>query len=275
MKPRRSCVRGCALGLALAAYAGVVSESAAQTVRGLLLEHATETPIELGRVLLVTADGDPIDETLTDAEGFFSLESDDAGFYAIVGSALGYRPAQSETVQVDEGGVVIVQLQLLLAPVPVPGVVVRADRLNEPRVPELEGTGFYERLERGRGDFLTPAEVRAHPGTYTPQLFREIHNVMLVPVTDGATGPWNDSIKIRKAMRGARADRTCAPMIWIDDVYTQLMPGEGLHDAIPKRDILGIEVHTPHSDPPLRYFRENHPDKICGVVLIWTRRRRP
>lgn len=260
---------------AIACVLGGAADGGAQTVRGLLLESVTETPIELGQVVLVTAEGDTVDVALTDGEGFFSLDGEEGGLYAIIGSALGYRAAQSETVDIEDAGVVIVQLRLAPAPVPVAGVVVQADRLNEPRVPELEGTGFYERLERGSGDFLTPAEIRAHPGVYTPQLFREIHNVMLVPVTDGATGPWNDSIKIRKAMRGARADRTCAPMIWIDDVYTELMPGEGLHDAIPKRDILGIEVHTPHSQAPLRYYREYHPDKICGVVLIWTRRRGP
>ncbi len=256
--------------------------SSAQEIRGLVLEEVTDVAIALARVTVTNAAGDSLGSALTDEQGFFSVRVDEEGTYALVASALGYQSTRSERFALGEADVRIIQLTLPLQPVPVGGVLVEADELDAP-VPELVANGFYERLREGKGEFLTPAQIRNHPAAHTPQLFREMTTVRLVPNRDGSSGPWNDSVKIVKALGavagGANvtemiARRTCAPMIWVDDVYVEMMPGEGLADLVPKAELEAVEVFQAPFGAPLRYYRDNDPATSCGVLLLWTNRMR-
>lgn len=243
-----------------------------QTVRGLLLEEFTEQAVDLGRVTLLTIDGDSVSAALTDEQGFFSIDAPEAGRYVLLASALGYRTARSERIELEEDQLQVVQLRLSLRPIPVEGVVVQGE-MEDPVVPELVANGFYERLRMGRGEFLTPGQIRRHPAVHTPQLFREMVTVEVTPDRERGTGPWNDRIMIKPHDPGRGENRTCAPHLWIDNVLTELMPGEGLGDAVPKDEIEAIEVYRAPFGAPLRYLRDFDPERSCGVVAIWTNRR--
>lgn len=257
------------LGWALAAPPGVE----AQTVRGLLLEEFTEIPIELGRISLLTVDGDSVASALADEEGFFSIDAGEPGRYVLLASAFGYRTTRSERIDLEADQLQVIQLRMSLRPIPVEGVVVEGTMADEAVVPELVANGFYDRLMKGEGEFLTPAQIRSHPAVHTPQLFREMVTVEVTPDRERGSGPWNDRIMI-KPLNPQRGDgRTCAPRLWIDDVLTELMPGEGLGDAIPKEEIEAIEVYRAPFGAPLRYLGNFDPERACGVVLIWTNRR--
>lgn len=270
--------------LALASVLAVTTPAAAeaQTLRGLLLEEATEIPIDLGRVVLVTLEGDSVTATLTDEQGFFSLDASGAGRYVLVAAALGYRTGRSERLELEEGEVRVTQLHLALRPIPVEGVDVTAAQAaaaDEVVIPELAERGFYDRLESGWGEFLTPGQIRAHPGVYTPQLFREMVTVELVPARGRGTGPWNDRVVFKRdsgrrflPTDGTLPNGMCEPKIWVDDVPTILMPGESLDDVAPKETIEGIEVHRAGFGAPLRYFQDNS-QEACAAILIWTNRR--
>ncbi len=260
--------------LALAAPFVAFSAARAQTVRGILSERVTYAPIEGGAVVLVDPSADTVGRTITDERGYFSLEAARAGDYYLIASALGYRSVRSDAVTLEDGGVQIVELDMAPSPIPVEGFLVESEG-GEPEIPGLAGTGFYDRMADGWGDFLAPGEVAAHAAAHTPQLFREMAYVELMPAEDGAPGPWNDRVMIRSNSKVGRSleDRLCAPHIYIDGVLTELMPGEGLEDAAPRETIEAIEVHPAPFGAPLRYFRNLDPKRECGVVLIWTRRR--
>lgn len=82
---------------------------------------------------------------------------------------------------------------------------------------------------------MTPGEVAAHPGEYTHQLFREMLRVDFVRTTEGATGPFTDRLMIRRNTGGRNIEaRLCEPLVYIDGIRTELMPGESLHDAAPR-----------------------------------------
>ena len=139
--------------------------------------------------------------------------------------------------------------------------------------------GFYDRLEAGWGEYLTPGQIRAHAGAYTPQLFREMFTVELVPNRGRGSGPWNDGVVLKRdggsrliGAEGELGTGLCEPIIWVDDVLTPLMPGESLDDVAPKETVEGIEVHRAGFGAPLRYFQDNSMD-ACGAILIWTNRR--
>lgn len=265
-------------GVAIACLALNPPAALGQTLRGLLLEEATDLPISLGRVVLVTVDGDSINTTLTDEHGFFSVDAREGGRYVLVASALGYRAARSERIDLEDDEVRVTQMYLSLRPIPVRGVDVTAS-VDDVRIPELEQRGFYDRLERGWGEFLTAGQIRAHQATYTPQLFREMTSVTVVQDRARGSGPWNDRVLFRRDTGSRLIDSEdllptglCSPVIWVDDVLTPLMPGESLDDVAPKETIEGIEVHRPGMGAPLRYFQDNS-QSACAAILIWTNRR--
>ena len=281
----RRCVTGEGRGLlALLTLAAscVVTPLEAQTLRGLLLEDVTDLPISLGRVVLATIEGDSVASVLTDEQGFFSVDADASGRYVLVASALGYRTGRSERIELERGEVRVTQMYLALRRIPVAGVEVTAAQVaaaDEVEIPELADRGFYDRLEAGWGEYLTPGQIRAHAGAYTPQLFREMFTVELVPNRGRGSGPWNDGVVLKRdggsrliGAEGELGTGLCEPIIWVDDVLTPLMPGESLDDVAPKETVEGIEVHRAGFGAPLRYFQDNSMD-ACGAILIWTNRR--
>lgn len=246
----------------------------AQTIRGVVSERATYEPIEGATVILIDTSADTLGRTITDERGFFSLDAPGSGDYYLIASALGYGPVRSDAVTLEDDAVRIVELDMAARPIPVEGVLVETEG-GEPEIPGLAGTGFYDRLADGWGEFMTPGEVLGHSGEYTHQLFREMVTVELVRAEEGPTLPFTDRIMLRSnappdTLVAGGEPWLCEPLIYIDGVRTELMAGESLHDAAPRDEIEAIEVHPAPFGAPLRYFPDFKPG-ACGVVLIWMR----
>ena len=255
--------------LALASIAAAAAPAAGQTIRGLLLEADTQRPIELGRVTLFTESQDSVGATLTNEDGFFSLVAPEPGTYQLVGTALGYRGSALGPFELDAGDTRVVQFQLGPRPIPLEGVLVGAEQLEEPELAKLVHTGFYDRLAEGRGEFLTPGDIARSTVESTPQLFREMVTVELARVGGGrASAPWNDRVLLRpKASGGA-----CQPRVYVDDIYWDIWsmdPEPSLEDLVKKEDVEAVEVYGAPFGAPMRYQMTSS----CGVILLWTKLR--
>jgi hypothetical protein len=258
------------------AFAVAPDGAAAQTLRGIVSERETYEPIALATVTLLTQRLDTLGTTLTTDEGYFSFDVGEPGSYYLIATALGYRPVRADLVTLEEGEARIVEIPMAVRPIPVGGVVVET-ALPEAEVPGLAGTGFYDRWSKGEGQFLLPGEVARHPARFTPQLFRELTFVRLVP---SGAGPGNDQILVNSHTRMKRDEDSlgqigstwCEPWVYVDDRPLELMPGEGLDDAVPRETVEAIEVYMYPFGPPMRYFRNLSVGEACGVVLIWTKR---
>ena len=246
---------------------GSPADIRAQAVRGIVSERDTYTPIELATVTLLTERLDTLGQTITTEEGYFTFDVDEPGSYYLIASALGYRPVRGDLVTLQDDETVIVELPMSVRPIPVGGVTVEAEA-GEPEVPGLAGTGFYDRWSKGEGQFLLPGEVARHPGRFTPQLFREMTFVRLVP---SSMGPGSDEVLVSSHVP-RKGINFCKPWIYVDDRYIELMPGEGLEDAVPRSTIEAVEVYMYPFGPPMRYFRDLSEQGACGVILIWTKR---
>lgn len=265
LKARRVCLVLFASGL-------FAADLRAQIVRGVVSDRGTYQPVASSTVRLVHASGDTVGQTITNEDGYFSLSADGEGDFYLIASALGYRSIQSEVVPLEEGDVKVIELDMEAQAVAIEGLRIETQG-GEPELRGLVGTGFYERAAEGHGEFLFPGEILRHPAEYTPQLFREMTTMVHLERADGPTrGPWNDQVMIRSHKMGRRLeDRLCSPHIWIDNVFTELMPGESLDDAVPKDSIQAIEVYRAPWGAPARYFRDADPARACGAVLIWTK----
>ena len=231
-----------------------------QTIRGLVLERATDRPIELGTVILVDQNRDTIASTLTDENGFFSLASRQGGTFRLVADALGYRPVVLGPYVVPDDGAMVVQVLMSPSPVRLDGLLVATDRSNEPEVTTLVHTGFYDRLAEGKGEFLTPGEIARSTERWTVSLFWEMSYVVRAVHGGNGYGPWDDKVQIQD-----RYKDWCTPRIVVDGVWIQMMPGENLSDIVPKDDLEAIEVYQA-PDGPARYLSTDQ----CGVILFWT-----
>lgn len=260
------------LPVVLCAFAGPTIEVHGQAIRGIVSDRSTYEPLASGTVRLVHESGDTVDVTITDERGFFSLATEQEGDFYLIASALGYRSVQSEVVHLEQGDVKVVEFDMEAQAVPIEGLLIETEG-GEPELPGLAGTGFYERAAEGHGEFLFPGEILSHPAEHTPQLFREMASMVhLSPAAGPAKGPWNDRVMIKANKMGRRLeDRLCSPHIWIDNVLTELMPGESLEDAVPKESIQAIEVYRAPWGAPARYFRDADPERACGAILIWTK----
>ena len=241
--------------------------TSAQSIRGIVSERDTYVPIELATVTLLTERLDTLAQAITTDEGFFTFDVDDAGSYFLIASALGYRPVRGDLVTVADGEAAIVELAMTVRPIPVGGVTVEAEA-GEAEVPGLAGTGFYDRWSKGEGQFLLPGEVARHPARFTQQLFRELTYVRIVP---SERGPGTDRVLVA-SHTPRRGINFCEPWLYVDDRLIELMPGEGLEDAVTLITVEAIEVYMYTFGTPMRYFRDLVPETACGVILIWTRR---
>ncbi len=235
---------------------------AAQSIRGVVSERDTYQPIDLATVLLLTERLDTLGQTITNAQGYFTFDLPDEGSYYVIASAIGYRPVRGDLVALSGDEIKVVEISMAVRPVALGGLVVETEG-GEAEVPGLVGTGFYERFEKGQGQFLLPGQVARSSAHFTAHLFREL---TWVRVRQSSMGPGFDAPSVANLTGGF-----CEPWIYIDDRLWQVMPGEGLEDAVPRDRVEAIEVYMYPFGPPMRYFRDLGP-AACGVILIWTKR---
>lgn len=271
-------VLGIAMALALAAPVG------AQTVRGLLVDEHTGAPIGLGKVMLVSETRDSLEATLTTEEGFFFLNAPGAGEYSLVTEAFGYWSSIIGPVLLEDGQDRIMEARVAARPVEVEGLTVETESLYEPRVHHLVASGFYDRLGRGNGQFITPGEIARSTTAYVQGLFhdKDFTRVFQTRTVNGRTardiqrgegvrsegrattfGPWGDDVLIPTPEGGY-----CRPHVYLDGIKV-LGEQEGLADLVSMAEVDAIEIYKAPFDIEPELFDLARLD--CGALVIWTK----
>ncbi len=187
---------------------------------------------------------------LTDSLGRFRISGVRLGDAIVRARRLGFTPAAASIV-VPAGGLDGVSIRLpalatVLAPVPV-----RA------RGGEFTGrlAGYYERLAKGGGHFITRERIdRENPRMLTQLLERS---------------PGITSTRIRAGGRGIRMrGRNCWPLVYMDGI--PMPAGEVDLDAFPPNSLHGIELYLSGTGAPARYTHVRDASS-CGTVLLWSR----
>lgn len=123
--------------MALAAAAlGFVApgDTAAQTIRGRVLDEGNETPVAQALISLLDAEAESLVATLTDSLGRYRLELPAPGEYYLSAERLGYETTRSPLLAVvDPNGEFMVDLSVRVSPLGIPGIEVTAERFEEIR----------------------------------------------------------------------------------------------------------------------------------------------
>lgn len=273
--------------LALTVGLTLPSATAAQSLRGLVVERDTNRTIELATVIMTDEDGDTIASVLSDENGFFILRANDDGRYTLVAEALGYRAVVVGRFDLEENDDRVVEVTLDPRPVELRGLNVDA---GEPELRGLAATGFYDRLAQGEGHYLMPGQIINSRERWTAQLFWEM-DAEIARVREGGRGPWDNRVEIKNV---SGMSLYCTPRVFVDGIWVQDparmvrtdpdepfhgdrvadVPNQALSDLVPKDDLLAVEVYLEGRIPD-RFVRAIELDEAgdpitCGVILFWT-----
>ena len=186
----------------------------------------------------------------SDERGEFKLAKAAAGETSIRVRRIGYRP-DTARVNVLAGQTVPVEIVLDRVAVELVPLVVYGRRNVTRRM-----AGFYDRLSRGNGHFMTREQIeRRNPHNMT-DLFRMIPGARVEPTRFGDG---------RVRFRGARS----APLVWLDG--TPLYAGEFNLDTVDPRSFEGIEIYSGPSSVPAEFQGNRTMSSASGTIILWSR----
>lgn len=239
----------------LVVLAGAVLSSAdpaaAQTVAGTIVDPETEAPLSDVHIRLLDGSGDAVSATFSRDDGRFRIAAPSPGTWRLAAELLGRATITSPPIELEEGGVVRVEIRM----------GVEAVRLDDPvvittRRSPADHEFHRRRLTRERtgfGHFIYGDDLDFTASRPT-ELLRTIPGVIL---RRGA-GPGQIV-----TMRGG-----CVPAVFIDGMQINYGDrGESLDTYLDVHNLEGIEVYKGMHSPG-RFFDPAG----CGLVLAWTKR---
>jgi hypothetical protein len=248
----------------LAAFAALLCAGALhaqptlQTIRGRVVDGATNQPVSTASLRIVEESGNAAVTGQTDFGGRFTVRVPIAGTYRITAERIGFSTLTSEPVVVAAGADPEVELRMTPAAVALESVGVRVRQTPTFRDPRA--ARFWERHDRARGIYITPEQIEARRAVTTTDLLRETRGVLIGGDRFRGGQP---------VLLGVSSIRACRPTLYIDGRRRQMASDERLEDFIDRERLWAIEIYpeayeAPSELPPDDNFR-------CGVVAIWTR----
>lgn len=186
----------------------------------------------------------------SDELGEFKLAKAAAGATSLRVRRIGYKP---DTIRVDilAGQTLPVEIVLDRLAVELAPLVVYGRRNLTGRL-----AGFYDRMSRGNGHFMTREQIeRRNPHNMT-DLFRMIPGARVQPTRFGDG---------RVTFRGSRNP----PLVWLDG--TPLYAGEFNLDTVDPRSFEGIEIYSGPSSVPAEFQGNRTMSSANGTIVLWSR----
>ncbi len=251
----------------------LMEERGTQGVQGRLVEPETGDPIRSAEVSIRDAITGAAAAGLTDARGFFRLQTPVAGPYRFSARALGYQEVIDHPVDVGAGELTVLEIRMAPEALELEPLVVSAER----RSFHLEMQGFYDRRDNGLnpGVFMGPEIIEERRPRKVTDLFFGLTGVRVAEQSLGAGGR---AVYFRIGERPGRSGSVeiCWPMVYVDR-HLVSTGGLGTAGAEPTsvdefaraQDVAGIEVYRSPARVPPEF---NGPNAGCGVVVIWTLR---
>jgi hypothetical protein len=251
MKSIHPLLRAAVLVLALLAGMGG-SPAAAQVFQGRVTDAADGSPVAAASVSALDGAGAAVASTASGRDGRFELALPAAGAYRLRVSRVGYRTGISPEITIAGGDRMDVDLGLRADAVQMEAV--EATGRVTPPFRDQRARGFFERMDRGRGRYISPEQVQEMDAARTSDMLRTI------PGLSFSTGLGSAGLRLGGPQRG------CHPTLYIDGRRFTPYPGWRLDDHVASADVWAIEVYPYATDIPPDLPREVG---RCGIVMIW------
>lgn len=189
-------------------------------------------------------------EVTADSTGEFAMNGLEAGRYTIQVSHPEHG-SRTDSIDLEGGGTTQALIRMGKLPKKLEPIKVTV------RDPRLEQGGYYRRMERGMGYFITPQMLERRRPARLYQAFS------MVP-----------GVRIQRACENQRCARwpmmvgsNCFPMVYLNGDQYRIQMTEGLRNINPS-SVAAIEVFRGPSEVPDVYSGSQ---AQCGVVAIWTK----
>jgi hypothetical protein len=229
---------------------GVLSSQA--VVRGVVLTDSTGVPIA-GAIVEIAK----LSQAVTaDAQGLFRFASVPRGKHNMLARAVGYYP---RTVPILISGDDSLSLFFRLAPVPVTLTPILVESEAMMVLNPMMG-GFIMRRRLGHGEFMGPAELEKLAHTTFPEALRQFG----MSIRTNAQG--------RPYATGRRGG-TCPVEVIMDGILQTGLRGQPFDlSSLRVENLAGVEYYVGGATVPVEFMKGN---SSCGVLVVWTRQRRP
>ncbi len=132
--------------------------------------------------------------------------------------------------------------------------------------PGLERVGFYARMAKHAGSYMTPEQIADRHARRISDLLRAMRGVEIVTMPAGA-----GATAIMRSARTMSSQGTCYPTLVLDGQVVQ-QGGYGsatgsVDDLLSPDELSGLEVYASAQGIPQRYSGSTSP---CGAILFWT-----
>jgi hypothetical protein len=231
----------------------------AQEIRGKVIHRTTGNAVIGASLLLLNETGNVQKMAITDATGAYSIIAPSPGNYSFRVDAPGYGRHQEPQFSVLAGRILELEIRLWDLTEVAPVVVTAESTVVAPGPLK----GFYERMERGGGEYVTGEEIELSGVTRFTSILRMTLGVDVV-----STGGTLNTIRIKGTEWAGT--RGCAPALWVDNHHwgTVDLDGRGPDRDLYPADIAGIEVYRP-TNVPIDFSSF---DSTCGAIVVWTKR---
>lgn len=231
--------------------AGTLHAQSGQTIRGRVVDRNTGEPVPTVSIRITDATGDVSVTGQSNPVGLFSIRVPIAGTYTVTAERIGYSVFTSAPVPVATGASVDVDVRLAPATLALDSLNVRVRQT--PSFRDARARTFYDRVERGRGVYLTPEQLAMRRSVQIPDLLRHMRGMNVDAVSERIT-------------MGVSNTRRCTPTFYINGYRRRLY--DRLTDYVDRERLWAIEVYPMPEDAPPQFPPD---DNIrCGVVVIWT-----
>ena len=254
----------------------LAGESGAHGLQGVLVEHESGNRIRAATVTVRHTSGEVVAAGVTNERGFFRLQTPTPGRFFLTADALGYRRIEGELIEVSEGKLSVLEINMAPEALELESIVVTA----EPMEFHLEVEGFYRRQAEGLGKFMPPALFEERQPRKVSDLLFGLPGAY---VAESTTGIGGRAVYFRSGIRASsfsggtlRPSDVCWPMIFVDRQLVSTGGGveggaepAGLDGVVHAADVWAMEVYRSPGEVPSEFKGSN---AGCGVIVLWTRR---
>lgn len=236
--------------LAAVLLAGAAAPASAQIVRGRLVEAGSSQPIAGADVRAVLGDS-AVASAQSSGNGAFLLVLPQPGTYRVRVDRIGYASGLSDELEAAAGEVLETVIQLSVAAVPLPPVMVVERRSLG------ASADFYRRMGNGQrtgvGRFITRTQLDS-ASTLTSALTSE----PLVSVV------YDDRGMGRPVLLSQGG---CVPRLYLNGAQITIGLGESLDEMVDPHNLEGVEIYRNRNEMPMDFAGPGE----CGAIAMWTR----
>ena len=225
-----------------------------QQVTGRVVDADSGSVVAGAVVALEDSTGTVVRRVVATELGSFRLWDIEPGTYRLRAERIGYATVAGQTIQLDPGQVVEVEIRMRPEAVVLEPLQVLARRKIRRGTPDE----FYDRMDRlaGRGTFITREDIEATSFRLPSQLVGLAPGTWVQP-----QGMFHNTIDLMSY------GRRCRPQVYLNGFAVR--PDVGLDQLTVVDRVEGIEVYRGHFVPDT--YALDIETWGCGAVLVWTR----